>query len=374
MRRASGIRSKAELLALALAMAACWPSFGQPPTGRFEAELDVQEVLLDVLVTDADGNVIVGLGAEDFVVEEEGSPVAIKSVSFYSNRRFLGAGETETAGEEPAEDRYFALFFYRPAVAAGRDNRLLLRLPQAGRDAFEWTVSDLLPNDHVAVLGFDTRLRLHQDFSRDRERLGRALAAATRGGGEETRWPSRMETPVAGISLAGISLAGISLAGQPALANPGLEVDEALAALAEALAEVKGRKNLVLFGVDLPASGATAGEDPFAAVVAAMNQSNVAVYTVAVTRRGHQETLDHLARETGGEYLFRFQSFLEPLRHVARVNSGYYLLSFESPGPRGGSGYRRLTVRTRDTELSARARGGYWFGERSAADAVRARP
>ena len=62
------------------------------PAARVEAELEVREVLLDVLVTGPQGHVIVGLDKDDFVVEEDGSPVELQSVSFYSNRRLLAPG------------------------------------------------------------------------------------------------------------------------------------------------------------------------------------------------------------------------------------------------------------------------------------------
>src|SRR5262245_62338326 len=49
------------------------PETQAPDTqGRFEGQVDVREVLLDVLVTDRQGNVIVGLDRGDFVVKEDG--------------------------------------------------------------------------------------------------------------------------------------------------------------------------------------------------------------------------------------------------------------------------------------------------------------
>ncbi|HVR10672.1 MAG TPA: hypothetical protein VMW75_21680, partial [Thermoanaerobaculia bacterium] len=44
----------------------------QQPQPRFGEKIEVREVLLDALVTDAQGHVIVGLGKDDFVVRENG--------------------------------------------------------------------------------------------------------------------------------------------------------------------------------------------------------------------------------------------------------------------------------------------------------------
>src|SRR5262245_49178235 len=71
------------------------PPAQQPPE-RFGERLEVREVLLDALVTDAQGNVIVGLDKSDFDVRENGKPVSLTGITFYSNRRML-AGSSVVA-------------------------------------------------------------------------------------------------------------------------------------------------------------------------------------------------------------------------------------------------------------------------------------
>ena len=65
-------------LALTLPVAA---QDSEEPRAGFTGQVDVTEVLLDVLVTDKKGNVVVGLEAGDFVVEEDGKPVEISMVA-----------------------------------------------------------------------------------------------------------------------------------------------------------------------------------------------------------------------------------------------------------------------------------------------------
>ena len=68
--------------------------FGQEVASeKFEGEIEVVEVLLDVLVTDKDDRVILGLRKEDFQVAEDGSPVELNGVTFYSSRELLGSSE-----------------------------------------------------------------------------------------------------------------------------------------------------------------------------------------------------------------------------------------------------------------------------------------
>src|SRR5687768_16564996 len=95
----------------------------QPTPSPFGEEVEVTEVVLDVLVTDRDGNVIVGLRPEDFVVEEGGRPVPLLDVSFYSNRPQLDAEgrPVQAAGSE----RYFVLFFHdQRAIQDRKSTRL----------------------------------------------------------------------------------------------------------------------------------------------------------------------------------------------------------------------------------------------------------
>ncbi|MCB1033965.1 MAG: VWA domain-containing protein, partial [Acidobacteria bacterium] len=236
------------------------------------------------------------------------------------------------------------------------DNRLYLHMPRAGKQAYQWLMQELLPNDHVAVAAYDSGLRLHHDFTRDRHRLGLALRSASRGKPPESRWPSRSGPASPGVTLASLvpKLEDVSA--------PSEDFLESLATLGEGLAAIPGRKNLVLFGVDVPEYGSRKAEEALDAAIESLNAANVAVYTIGVTRRGHQESLDQLAERTGGDYLFRFQDFLDPLRRISRLNSGFYLLSFKSEQPAAGAGYRPVSVRTASDEFEVRSRGGYRYG------------
>jgi VWFA-related protein len=329
------------------------------PTPQFEGAMEVREVLLDVLVTDEAGNVVVGLGKDDFVIEEDGEAVPVVSASFYSNRRYLGGfgGQTEPAAgpSDVPEDRYFVLFYYWPPLLRSSERTYVLRLPQAGRMSFQWMVEELLPNDHVAVVSYDTSLHLHHDFSRDRDRLGEAVRRASTGKAPLERWTSRTETPEEGITLTSLPQGQELLKRSP-------DVLDGLRVLAQALGDVGGRKNLIVFGAELPPEGSTEWMRGYAPLVEALNVHNVAAYTIGVTGSGRQPSLIRLAEDTGGEYAYRFDSFLSPLRKIAQENSGYYLLSFESRHPAGESGYQEIEVRAVNPEFRVRSRGGYRYG------------
>lgn len=64
-------------------MGSC-PAGGLAP--GFRDLIEVSEVLVDVIATDAEGEVVLGLGKDDFVIEEDGEAVEITGASFYATR------------------------------------------------------------------------------------------------------------------------------------------------------------------------------------------------------------------------------------------------------------------------------------------------
>ena len=108
--------------ALALAAVAALTASAQEaqeqdhPQAEFTGEIAVTEVLLDVLVTDSKGNVVIGLGPEDFEVKDQGEVVDLTSASFYSNRRFVQSSQlAKQAGIDQAvvpSDRIFIIFIH----------------------------------------------------------------------------------------------------------------------------------------------------------------------------------------------------------------------------------------------------------------------
>lgn len=372
--RASSPTSAALAVLLALCLigpAAAAPRQEQeePPQTRFEEEVEVTEVLLDVLVTDRRGNVVLGLGPDDFVVEEDGERMEVTDATFYSSRRFLESAErARELGIDPdavRTDRYFILFIHdqRDVVP-----RLTAQILDAGRRARQWVRTTLLPNDYVAVVSYDYALQIHQDFTTDQEAINGAINAAVRGVDAE-RWPSRIgETE--GPSL----LAHLPSASEVRDMSP--RFYGAMEVLAAAAGEIPGRKNLILFSMGFGEVGGLGMYTPdsryYPPMVRELNDNNVAVYGIdlisidpggSVLDNVYGSSLSQLSADTGGRYYFSAVNFLSPLEQVAEDNSGYYLLSYRSSHERGESGWQDVQVRTTNPEFRTRAREGYQWGD-----------
>lgn len=353
------------MLALALVPAAVRAQDEQPPRDeRFGGEITVNEVLLDVLVTDRKGNVIVGLTPQDFVVKEAGKPVDLTGVTFYSNRRLVGTAREGVAVDKVPEDRYFILFFDDQKDSAAEAPVLLSRQVEAGQRARDWVLKERQPADWVAVVSYDTKLKVQQDFTRDGRALADAVAAAMKGKDAEGNWPSRIKEGE-GPSLYAALPKGNELRDKTGT------IYDAMRVLARAAGNIRGRKNLVMFstGFGRVNSFNQYVPDPryYPEMADALNDNNVAVYGIDLAPAGTvhplASSINQLAVDTGGQYYATFNSFSTPLKQIGEENSGYYLLSYQSEQPAGKSGFQDVQVTTTNPEFKVRARKGYAFGD-----------
>ena len=168
----------------------------EPIEGVFTGEVEVTEVLLDVVVTDKQDRIIVGLGLDDFVVSEDGETVQVTSATFYSGRRLVGSAEPlvsrGAAIETVPQDRYFILFVQEEGLREKTSRRTLVdHQKRAGRHFARWLVEEAQPADRLAVVSFRGRLKVHQDFTTDREALLEAVDRAVRGRDPEKIPPTR---------------------------------------------------------------------------------------------------------------------------------------------------------------------------------------
>ncbi len=359
------------MLVLGFAVALATPVTAETPAGEFGGLVEVSEVLLDVLVTDRSGKVVMGLGQDDFIVEDAGKAVPLTAVSFYSNRFQVRDNDPakvqHPAPNEVPADRYFILFFHDQKQNSVEVSALLRQQLEASRQSERWVREEMLPGDWVAVASYDYKLKVQQDFTQNRELLIRAIQRAARGKDPENSWESRRpEVPEGQPTLLKHLPAGKEMRDQTTRIYDGLRL------LAGATREILGRKNLLLFSLGFGefrhGISFFAEPDPrfYPALEQAFNDNNVAVYPIDLApselEHANSHFLTQLAVDTGGHYYENFTSFVTPLRQIADESNGYYLLSYQAEHPAGESGYRKVAVKTRNPEFQVRTRRGYLYG------------
>lgn len=344
----------------------------EPLAEGFGEELEVTEVLLDVVVTDRHDQIILGLGRDDFVVTDEGEEMELTSVTFHGSRRLLEWGEglarRGVAVEGVPQIRHFILFFQQqPFQSTSTRPSLLDRQLKAGRQLGQWLMGHSQPSDRVAVVSFRRGLKVHLDFSADRQALSEAIDAAVHGRDPEKKAPPLRDEVVDGPSVLS------NLPTGKELRRATRDIYRALRLVADSVRAMPGRKNLIFVGRGFGDIGSHGGYRPEHArldpTLHALNDANVAVYAVDVTPPGQtynlQIALRDLASDTGGRFYYDRVNFTDSLEEISVLTSGYYLLSYQSRRPATASGYQRVTVGTRDPGLRVQARQGYLYGPAS---------
>jgi VWFA-related protein len=342
----------AAILALLLAVPLTAQQFGE--------KVDVNLVLVDAVVTDATGHQILGLEKDDFVVTENGQPQKIESIDYFTNRRLLNAreGSVPFKAERVREDRYFIFFFDKPD-----GGELYDRVRLAREAALTFVDTQMQPNDQVAVVSHDMRLKVFSDFTNDKKQLHKALDDVMYFG---LGLKKPADAPPQSI------LGAIN--GKAMMSKSGT-VYEALNVLAEALRPIKARKNLILFSPGIHEGGEDYREgillnrsryyDP---MIHALNAANVTVYSMNLQRNApelpvYHQTLQLIAQDTNGEYFRHPVSFTSPVKRVEQTNNGYYLISYYTQRDKGAKGYQKVAVTLRNPEFKVKAREGYVYGE-----------
>ena len=352
-------------LILLCLIAAPPPSGAQEPADSFEGLVEVTEVLLDVLATDRSGAVVTGLGTDDFVVTENGDPVNLTGVSYYTTR-YGPDGSIQVADGDIPSSRYFIFFFHDMRRFGPEATRLVRQQLDAARKSREWVEDHMLPSDWVAVASYDVKLKVHLDFTQDREQILQAIEDGSRGKDPEKNVGRRgRRVPPSGApSLLRNLPQGKTLRKKTSRIYDGVRL------LADASAFIVGRKNLLMFSIgfgEFRGTGVPTG-DPryYPKMEQALNDANVAVYTIDLTPtefdHAQRDFMSQLASDTGGYYYGTFVNFITPLREIAAENVGYYVLSYQSEHPAQEQGYQEVKVKAVDKSVKVRARKGYLYG------------
>lgn len=321
-------------------------------------EARVERVVVDAYVTDPRGDPIPDLTASDFRVRVDGKRVVLESAEWIPADvpevlpLLPEARETAVASARPrteiAPGRLLIFFFqtnYEPVRIVG-----LMRMNIHAQRLLD----GLLPTDRVAVLSFDSHLKLRQDFTNDRGLIEAAMSDSLRTG-----------TPTDPIKLESPSLARHFdfLAAKKAVTP-----EMALALISRAAAPIAGGKSLLYFGWGLGTIGGLVGPNPkdvrdWQEALPALASARINIFTLDVTDADYhtlEGSLMRVSEITGGTYHKTHIFPTAAIDRVARAISGRYVLVFRKPdGPRG---YHEIKVDLVGRKGAVNARAYYEDG------------
>ena len=346
------------------------PQSAPPDAPVFEEAIDVRVVNVEVVVTDADGKRVRGLGPADFRLLVDGREVPLDYFSEIADGRAaippaaapaVGGPAEPVAPAEPVGRSYLVFVDDSFSVASPRNDVL-------GRLADDLGL--LGPADRMAVLAFDgQRIDVLSPWSADRAVLAQALRAAR-------------ERPARGNQLISGNRSmerdeDITLDAALTMEYTAKEIRDMLGTLGkrvnpEARTQL-GRTALAMAGalrgfevppgrkVMLLLSGGwslTVAPKLFGPLVESANRLGYTLYPVDVAQGDARilRGLDQLAAETGGRVANSVRQ--DVLRTVAEDSGSYYWLGF-SPSWKGDDTSHAIQVEARRPDLKVRSRRGF---------------
>ncbi len=298
---------------------------GEEPAGTFGETVEVSLAPVVVRVVDAGGEPVLGLGPDDFEVAVGRTRVPVRAVDFYSADHLPGlaadgpgapsAGLPAAAALPPR----LVVLFVQADFNGLRIRGHLRLLPYV-----EALLHDLPPDDLVAVVSFDSHLKLWQDFTRDRDEAWRAVWRGIHFGGtppEERRHPRHR-----GPSLA----AAFDRQAARDAASP----ERALELVADAAAPLPGDKTMIFLGWGLGRFGSSGFQQvpDYAPAGRALARAAMPVFVLDVTDADYHTLelgLRQVAAATGGTYEKTVDFPIQATRRLAATLASYYVLTID---------------------------------------------
>lgn len=200
-------------------------------------------------------------------------------------------------------------------------------------------------DDRVAVVSFDSHLKLWQDFARDREATHEAIDQAM------LYSPAPEISPREGVSLA----RHFDFAAAREAASP----ERALELMARALEPLPGEKTIIFLGWGLGRFGSTGVRmtPDYRPAVRALGAAHASVFVLDVTSADYHSLevgLEGVAEATGGLYFKTFRLPELATDILARAISGYYVLTLDRATLDEEEGRIRVELRERNGTVLAR--------------------
>ncbi len=409
-------------LVLALAAGAAGPSAQQqqpPDQPRFESATGVSIVSVDVVVRNSAGEIVRGLTAKDFIVQEDGKAQRIDTFSF-NEITAPPAGAVEVQLLDGLEDKVRAeagraasatsptadaATPATPATDIGVMNRRMTAIvldvssmqpddvQRAVEDSRKWVDKDMTTADLVAIITIGSRLNVLTDFTSSREDALAALQTLAYNEGTEVN-PEAIATAASEADAAATETATEADLFQEFNNDVRLR---ALKTVCQELAPIQQKKAMLYFSAGMSRGNNSDNQVELRSATSTCNRGNVSIYAVdtrglqataaggAASSRGNgasllrgsgmggfqqlnqsQETLNTLAADTGGRSFTGTNDFGDAFARVQRDLAAYYLLGYSSTNPARDGKFRRITVRLASRpELKGaqlEARPGYYAG------------
>lgn len=307
---------------------------------RTQEFITVERIILDALVTDAAGNPITNLRPSDFRIRIGGREVVVESVEWIDASAEPTPAQLDNGEFEP-KGRRIVVFFQTDFARERIGGQMAIR-----SYAIDF-LKGLTPYDRVAVVSYDSHLRLRQDFTNDLEKLERAIDESMKVGGAEDPGSKILPSLWSRIDRDEAKQA----------ATP----EKALFVIGNALNPIEGAKTLVLFGWGLGrfGSGGVHMIRDYALAQRALERSRTSVFSLDISEADYHSLevgLQKASADTGGFYVKTHIFPRLAINKLQRTISGRYEIVLHRPNiPRGRHDVTASLRNNRRAEVMVRA-------------------
>jgi VWFA-related protein len=369
----------------------------QPDTqSSYTLKVDTDLVLTDIVVRDKKtGEVVRGLTANDFQVQENGKPQKIISFDFQSVDQAAPLKEATVNGK--AGNTIMGSLNRSATSTELRNHRLIVMffditsmqpedLERAQDAARNYINKQMQPADLVAVVSLDQSLSLDRDFTANKQLLLNAVNAysGTQGAGFQSGATSTTNQVEDTTSFTADESEYNDV-------NTDRELS-AFADIAHSLAYINEKKSLLYFSGGIQRDGIENQASLHAAINASV-RANMSIYSVdargleAISPLGDastgslrgtsgyngaalennldsnfntQEVMATLSSDTGGKAFFDSNDFSPAFQRIQQDTSAYYVIGFRSTDTEKDGRYRRLTIKINRPNVKLEYRPGYY--------------
>ncbi len=361
-----------------------------------------RNVVLDVVVIDRNGNAVHGLKAHDFIILENGASQGVKA---FEEHRPDAPSTTPFVPVKLPPDTYTN---YLASSGAGTVNIILfdslntdrLNLTSARQQLLSY-LSTLPPNTRVALFTLDGELHLIHGFTEDNQALIEAAQQLSSRPNPTERSARDVTNDLAEARFTKIAsnpkmyaaLSRFLWTDQDSkVESRTLMTMEALNQLARSMAIFPGRKNLIWISDGIPFDPAETNPQ-LQKTAALLAETQIAVYPIDVRglpwlgadgyafsqdvyapwggeyseRSGQKEELSqvhetmlNIAQLTGGRAYFNNNDIPGQIQDIVNSGSNYYTLAYRPENQDWNGKFRKVSVKTLQTNAKVRCRPGYY--------------
>ncbi len=330
-------------------------------------EVAVTVKLVQVHVTDPDGNPARDLEMSDFVLYDNGK---LQTITGFE-KHFLAAPEVKVEEAKLSRARDVASLMNRKFVflfdGERNDNA---GLAMSRKAALQFMDDQVQPTDEIALMSYSPiqGLVLHEYFTSDHQKMREAITKAKIPPGISAKGEKTVDPDHEAM--------GTELLNQQIFARHGHAPQPggtrgfifSLTDLAKAFRHIPGQKNIILFTKGFgrsildPGSSNKAFFESMSHELASANSPVFSVNTAAEIEERFmppETSLEFLSKQTGGKYFDNMNYYSKNAAEIQNTTANYYVLSYSVPSSWDGK-YHDIKVEVKKPGYQVYAQRGYF--------------